>query len=134
MASKLAGCTGDPGFVEGHARNRGENVDAIRRPSELNDTVGRGQVVHRDVKVTKAEAREHFENPPRVFGTGVDEEINVAGEPRMAVKRDGMTADDEVLNTPRVEQSDKLAQICLQLRQESSCAARSGREGSQPAR
>lgn len=42
---------------------------------------------------------------------------------------DGMAADDDVLNIPRVEQSDKLAQICLQLRQESSCAARTGRRG-----
>src|SRR3954471_23360807 len=126
MASKLAGRTGDPGFVKGYARNRRENVDAVRRPSELNDTVGRGQVVHGDIQITKAEAREHFENALRVFGPGVDEEVDVAGEPRMAVECDGMTADDEILNIPRVEQSDKLAQIRLQLRQESSCAARSG--------
>jgi hypothetical protein len=124
MAPKVTGSTGDPRFAKGYARDRREDVDTVGRASKLNNTVWCSQVVHGDTQVTKTKARENVENALRVFSIGVDEEIDIARESRVAVKGHGMATDDEVLNVARVEQFDKLAQICLQLRQESSCAAR----------
>lgn len=51
----------------------------------------------------------------RVFGAGADKEVHVLGVAGEPVIGQGVGSDDEELNFVRVQQSDKLSQVAVEL-------------------
>ena len=89
-------------------RNRGENIDTVRGTTELNDLAWLSEICRRNAKGTEAKSVQSSKHAVRILAGGADEEIDIAGETRMAVEGHGVTAYDEVLNFERVQQPDEL--------------------------
>lgn len=73
-----------PRGVEIHAGDLREQVDAIRRVSQLHDAIVRCQVVMRDTDTAKAELFERDQEPVRVGGVRPDPRVEVTGRPWQA--------------------------------------------------
>jgi hypothetical protein len=112
-----------PRGVEIYIGDRRENIDAVWRLAELHHASWFNQIRFRDAEVAETEVAERAENSVRVRRCRSDQEVDITGESRIAVKRHGVSTDEEIFNVMRVQQSDELFQIGLQLRQELSGAA-----------
>ena len=112
-----------PSRIKVYSRDRGKNVDAVWRLAELQDSAAVEKIAFDDTQIPEPKRIEHCENTAHVLWRCANEEIDVTREPWMTVERDGVTADNNILNVVRVQQYDELSQIGLQLRQEHSGAA-----------
>jgi hypothetical protein len=85
-----------PGSIEVHARDLREQVDAIRRVSQLHDAIVRCQVVVLDTDISEAELVERDQQPVGVGGVCPDSRIEVTGRPWQAVRSKRVAAHDHL--------------------------------------
>lgn len=83
-----------PGVCERHTVDAGEDVDAARRQSELDDHVRTHEIVlaHCEIVERSTEVCESNPDTARVLGRAIDPDINVDGRSRQAVRRQSMSA------------------------------------------
>jgi len=84
-----------PAVVELHAVGRGQEVDAKRRISELNDTTGPHEVVDGQAHRSEAEVFESAKKPHRVLGANKQPHTEIARIAGMTVRCDRVAADDQ---------------------------------------
>jgi len=103
-----------PGYIEIHARDGCKQIDAVRRSAELHHLFRDCECPGIEPDRAEAELLQDAEKTLRIIQSWADEEINIAGEARVAVEGNRITTDDQALNSVRVQQLDELSQIFLQ--------------------
>ena len=70
-----------PCLLEGEAGQLGQEIDAPRRDANLNDHAGSGEVRFGDAGQRRAECGERADDAGRVFASGLDPDVEIAGRP-----------------------------------------------------
>ena len=76
-AAEMPWLTGIPRVGELHPRDSGQQIDTIRRPSELHDPTGNSEVFDTQRKLTKTESVEDAQWSSSVFAAWLNEEVGM---------------------------------------------------------
>ena len=90
-----------------------QQVDAVRRTTELNDDTGGEKFVGALQRwdLATPELLEREKEAFHVCRGPLVEKVDVAGEPRIPVKDHGLTADDQVAHPMTLEQLEQLLNV-----------------------
>lgn len=86
-------------FLERHAVDGGQQVDALRRLTELDHRVG-AEISRNQPERSEAEVVQRFEQAREVGGGRPDPEVDVARVARTPMRRERIAANDGVLSAP----------------------------------
>jgi len=104
---------GFPGRGKGNAIDLAVEINPIWRPAKLNNYAGFEQLLRgfdpRNIVIPKN--FECFEKPCHIAGCSLKVEINISREPRITMKDDGFTPNNEVMDLEPAEQSDEFKHI-----------------------
>ena len=96
------------------AGDSGQQIDPIRLDAQLGYHARRAQIRNLNSKAAKPELGEGAQHTRRVFRGGTHQNVEIGGIARIPVKGDRVGANDQVFNSVRVQQLDKLAPISVQ--------------------
>jgi len=91
-----------------------QQVDTVRRASELNDTIVGHETLGRKTDIRKSERREGVHDSIGIQAVSAHEQVEILGESRVAVKGHGMPAGHQEVNVVRDQQREQLAQVLVQ--------------------
>jgi gamma-glutamyl:cysteine ligase YbdK (ATP-grasp superfamily) len=100
--------------VELDAVDRRRDVDAIRLDTDLGHEVRIQEVLARHEAARRAVRAEGAQYALGVLGRATHPEVHVARRPRITVTRDGVAADDQVVNAGGVELGQHVAEVGIQ--------------------
>lgn len=105
-----------PGVGKLDAIQPGEKIHAVWCAAQLDDAVVRLEVRRRKLERAKTEREQCRDDALAVRRVGADKEIQVVGQARPAVERDGVATNHQEFNAVRMEQREQLAQVVVQHR------------------
>lgn len=88
-----------PRFLKTDARDRRQDVDSVWRAAQLKKAVRRDQIFPLHSQASEAEGVQHAKNAVCILGRCSNEEVDIARQSRVAMERDGVATDDDVLNS-----------------------------------
>ena len=92
-----------PDDFSGNTRDASEEIDAIGSATKLNHLIGMLKSARIELCDHKTELPESPENSFGILFRGHDQQVQIIGEPRIAVKRYRMPSNTDELNFPREE-------------------------------
>lgn len=99
-------CVGERDTVD-----RGQQVDAVWRHTELHDPARRREVASREPETAETEVRQRAQQPLGVVWRRFDEDIDVLGKARPAVERHGVPAHHEGFNVPGLQAREQFFEV-----------------------
>jgi hypothetical protein len=107
-----------PRFLECDAADRVDQIDAIRRLSELHDRAirrkvgGGGEAGH----IPVPESVQRSEEPLEIGGVATEEEVDVTRQSHVSVEDDRLATHDQVADVVRVKEPDEVASVGREVR------------------
>ena len=77
----------------------------------MNDSAWRGEVFSRNDQASETEVRQRGDDAGLVFGRRFDEDVDVLGVSRAAMKRARVPTDDDGLNVVRVQTREQFFEV-----------------------
>lgn len=102
-----------PRLVSGDTSDRGDQIDAHRRRTELYDLIRVLKIVWSQAHGGEAEGLECGDDALGIGRMRLYEDIKVAGETWCAVKGERIPADNQALNAVGAEQREQLFEVWL---------------------
>ncbi len=100
MRSKTSTDPTRPSLFECHSRYTCKKVDAVWRSSKLDDAPLSRQIFQTKIQTSESEFMQHIQETLSIVGSCSHQEVNVTSESRVAMERDSVPADNEILNLP----------------------------------